>query len=255
MSNAPDPSVVLDHIAVAVPDGAEVGHLLGETLGGRSAKAGPGRGFRFWQWEYANRGRLEILRPDGPPGGFLHRFLERRGAGFHHVTFKVQDLESATDRATEAGYDVVGMDLSDPSWKEAFLHPRQAGGIVVQFAEEHDDPEALDRSNLTGRRDRARLAVDLVGLRMAARKPASARALWEKLLKARCREQGDLLLFHWPESPLRIAVQIEPDAPEGAVAVEVSASHPIEIPETPDPVLGVRFIRVSQEPVAGNRPS
>ena len=119
MSQVSDTSVLLDHIALAVPDDAEVGPLLGTKLGGRAAKAGPGRGFRFWQWEYANGGRLEILRPDGPPDGFLHRFLDRRGPGFHHVTFKVPDLQRATKRASDAGYEVVGVDLSDPTWKEA----------------------------------------------------------------------------------------------------------------------------------------
>ena len=48
-------------------------------------------------------------------------------------------LDEICARAQEEGYNVVGRDDSDPSWKEAFLHPKQALGIVVQFAEGRGD--------------------------------------------------------------------------------------------------------------------
>ncbi len=35
----------------------------------------------------------------------------------------------------DAGFSPVGVDLTNPDWKEAFLHPRQATGIVVQLAQ------------------------------------------------------------------------------------------------------------------------
>jgi hypothetical protein len=47
----------------------------------------------------------------------------------------VPDLASAIDRAREAGFSPVGVDLGNDEWKEAFLHPRQATGIVVQMAQ------------------------------------------------------------------------------------------------------------------------
>jgi catechol 2,3-dioxygenase-like lactoylglutathione lyase family enzyme len=66
---------------------------------------------------------------------FLQRFLARSGPGAHHLTFKVPDLEQALATATEAGYRPIGIDVSDPEWMEAFIHPHQATGIVVQMAE------------------------------------------------------------------------------------------------------------------------
>jgi len=66
---------------------------------------------------------------------FLHRFLAQRGPGIHHVTFTVPSLSEACDRARAHGYLIVGYDDSDPEWKEAFLRPKEALGIVVQFAE------------------------------------------------------------------------------------------------------------------------
>ena len=127
-------AIRLDHLALAVRDVREVLPFLVGELGGREDVAGPGMGFRFWQWEFAGGGRIEILQPEGPTDGFLYRFLDARGPGPHHLTFKVPDLHDAAKRSGELGYDVLGLDTSQPAWMEAFLHPKQAQGIVVQLA-------------------------------------------------------------------------------------------------------------------------
>lgn len=37
------------------------------------------------------------------------------------------------------------MSIDNPWWKEAFLHPKEAGGTVVQIAQSGIEPEHLDR--------------------------------------------------------------------------------------------------------------
>src|SRR5713226_3555188 len=125
-----------DHIAIGVTRIAEVPAFLVGTLGG-VARYGRSIGGAFiWTvWRFEGGGRIEILEPRGDDG-FLHRFLAQRGPGIHHVTFRVPSLRAACERAEARGSSVVGYDDSDPSWMEAFLHPREALGIVVQFAEE-----------------------------------------------------------------------------------------------------------------------
>ena len=51
------------------------------------------------------------------------------------MTFKVPSTRAACDRARALGLNPVGFDDSDPGWIEAFLHPKESLGIVVQFAE------------------------------------------------------------------------------------------------------------------------
>jgi len=87
-----------DHVAFGVPDAAAVTPFLVGELGGRPFESGPGIEFLWWQWQFARGGAIEIIEPDGPPGGFVHRFLEARGPGVHHVTFKVPDLAAAAAR-------------------------------------------------------------------------------------------------------------------------------------------------------------
>jgi catechol 2,3-dioxygenase-like lactoylglutathione lyase family enzyme len=79
--------------------------------------------------------KVEGLEPFSPEtNDFLVRFLAAAGPGPHHLTFKVPDIEEAIDRARSAGHQPLGVDLSGAHWREAFLHPREAAGIVVQLA-------------------------------------------------------------------------------------------------------------------------
>jgi methylmalonyl-CoA/ethylmalonyl-CoA epimerase len=126
-----------DHVSIAVPDIAEALPLV-EMLGGRFRSGGIARGgFRWAQWHLPGAGKLEVVAPvdTDDPSHFLVRFLARRGPGLHHVTFKVRDIHAAIQRAEEAGFEVVDVDTSDPGWKEAFLHPKSASGVLVQIAE------------------------------------------------------------------------------------------------------------------------
>ena len=43
-------------------------------------------------------------------------------------------------RIRALGIEPVQVNLSDPNWKEAFLHPRSAHGIVIQVAQQASSP-------------------------------------------------------------------------------------------------------------------
>src|SRR5262245_45699629 len=126
--------VWFDHIAIGVPCIADTLPFLVGELGGRPAGGGLARAFAFRQWVFG-LGKLEVLEPAGPAGGFMHRFIERRGPGVHHVTFEVPDLDASCAAAEASGFAVVERDASDPDWAEAFLHPKTSMSIVVQMVE------------------------------------------------------------------------------------------------------------------------
>ena len=123
-------------MAVAVERWSDAWPRYRVELGGEWNSGGFNVGFGPAQLRYANGARVEILQPWKPEDNpFLRRFLDRHGPGPHHLTFKVPDLASAIDDARASGFSPVGVDLSNDDWKEAFLHPRQATGIVVQIAQ------------------------------------------------------------------------------------------------------------------------
>jgi Glyoxalase/Bleomycin resistance protein/Dioxygenase superfamily len=97
---------------------------------------GQNRGFAPGQVRFSNGARIEMLMPWEPQlDDFLARFLDRSGPGAHHLTFKVRDIRATVDEARRAGFEPIGVDLSHPEWMEAFLHPKEATGVVVQLAE------------------------------------------------------------------------------------------------------------------------
>jgi len=132
----------LDHVSVAVWDIARAAPFAG-LLGGRFREGGLsfGRDFRWVQWDLPN-GKLEMIQPvDGRDDDhFLVRFLRSRGEGVHHLTLKVTDLAEAVERARAAGFRVVGERRAPPTWREAFVHPRSACGVLVPLAAWRDGP-------------------------------------------------------------------------------------------------------------------
>ncbi len=139
----------LDHLALAVHDVRQVLPLL--ELLGATYRTGGHHGtqhFRWVQFDLPTGPKIELLEPLDPSAAdhFLVRFLETRGEGPHHVTFKVDDIAAAVETAAALGYEIVGRDFSSEHWKEAFIHPKSAHGLLIQLAQWDDDAAPQRRS-------------------------------------------------------------------------------------------------------------
>lgn len=234
-------SIAFDHIALALPRMAGAVPFLVGVLGGAphsGARGGPD--FRFGTWRYDNGGKIEVIEPVGV-NGFVHRFLAARGPGIHHVTFKVPSLDEACDRARARGYDIVGYDDSYPDWKTAFLHPKQALGIVVQFAQTSGGTEA-HRWTPPATVAHPSAPVSVLGLRMRVSDAGRARVQWEEILHGQCAERDERrLVYRWPDSPMVITIDVDGSGAEGPVAIELAATRPVALPAGPVPELGTTF--------------
>ncbi len=173
---------VLDHVAVAAERADDLWPRYAGELGGEWLGGGETAGFYSAQVVYANGMKLEGLEPRRvEENDFLRRFLDRTGPGPHHLTFKVPDLEAAIAATEAAGFPLVGVNLDDPRWMEAFVHPKAACGIVVQLAQsdgewEHEprpDDLPMPRTDRPARLDHVAHAVS---------DPGRARQLFQDLL-------------------------------------------------------------------------
>jgi methylmalonyl-CoA/ethylmalonyl-CoA epimerase len=132
---------VLDHVAVGTGTLADGWELFGGLLGGAWAYGGHSRGFWWGQLQFTTGPKVELLTPTGgSDAAFLERFLADRGPGFHHLNFIVPDIEVTLRKIAAHGIKPVGVRLQNPQWKEAFLHPRDAYGTVIQVAQQAHTP-------------------------------------------------------------------------------------------------------------------
>jgi len=127
----------IDHVSIAVRDQAKAEHFFRDILG-----AVPGAGMDdpktrfFWQlFSLGDLSRLEIISPTGE-GSFLDGFLKDREGGVHHITLQTPDLRKAMSHLEEQGIPFFGYnEYPGGIWKEIFIHPRHAFGVLIQIAE------------------------------------------------------------------------------------------------------------------------
>lgn len=211
-----------DHVAVAVPDLDDALQRWRDQLRGALVSRFRNPAFHAVQLVYpvappaTGRGaKLELIAPAGGGPSFLRSYLDRFGAGIHHVTLKVDDLGQAIATAEAAGFDVVDVDRSNPRWQEAFLRPSQVGGIVVQVAQSPLTDAQWAAITGTPSEPVAVEAPALLGPRLAHPDLDTAASVWTTL-GASMRSvhapstdtcaRVDGFTLHWPNSRLEVEV-------------------------------------------------
>jgi methylmalonyl-CoA/ethylmalonyl-CoA epimerase len=79
---------------------------------------------------------VELLAPDSPDGP-IARFLARRGAGIHHICYRVADLDAALAACRRAGYRLIDETPRSGAGghRIAFVHPKATAGILLELTE------------------------------------------------------------------------------------------------------------------------
>ena len=125
----------VDHVAVAVHDLAPAVGLFVHALGGVLISGGDNEesGTRLIQLSLGHF-KIELmqsLRDDSQ----IARHLKRRGPGFHHLTFMVDDVIETVSGLESLGLTVAGTDLSSINWRETFISPSATFGALLQFVD------------------------------------------------------------------------------------------------------------------------
>jgi len=81
-------------------------------------------------------GHIELVAPLGPETS-VGKFLARRGAGLHHVAYRVDDVDETLSALAGAGVRLIderprtGIRGS----RVAFLHPASTGGVLTEIVQ------------------------------------------------------------------------------------------------------------------------
>lgn len=123
----------VDHVGLVVPRVAEAVPLVCDLLGARFVAGGDNltTGIRIVHFALPGL-KIELLEPLRADS-LVSEHLDRRGPGFHHMTFFVDDVPTTVDLLTEAGYAAVGTSTGHPRWSETYLSPKDTFGALFQF--------------------------------------------------------------------------------------------------------------------------
>ncbi|ATH07527.1 methylmalonyl-CoA epimerase [Halobacteriovorax marinus] len=129
---------VLDHVAIAVKD-LDKSQKIWEDMGlsfstEREVVESQGVTTAFAQMD--ENAHLELLCPYGENGP-IHKFLEKKGEGIHHLCFKVKDVVAKCDELREKGYTLLNEQPINGANNclVNFIHPKSTGGVLVEVSQ------------------------------------------------------------------------------------------------------------------------
>jgi methylmalonyl-CoA/ethylmalonyl-CoA epimerase len=135
----------LDHIAIAVPEldeaiGRFVDDLGLELAGTEDVLSARTKTAFLPVTDSQHQATIELVAPlDGQ--GPLVRHLGRRGPGLHHLCFRTDDIARDVARLRSRGYRFT-TDAPTPGAHGTtviFIHPKSAGGVLIELAEYPDN--------------------------------------------------------------------------------------------------------------------
>lgn len=131
--------MAIDHIGIATTDLESLQQQYQSLFGVDVVHREELRQLRVVFLDFGN-GYFELLEPLDE-GGPVARFLERSGAGVHHVAVRTADITAALQRASDLDITLVDEEPRPGAWGHdvAFLHPRDTGGVLVEFVQHPGD--------------------------------------------------------------------------------------------------------------------
>ncbi len=133
---------VLDHIAIAVTSISETKKVyedLGFTfLPETEVVASQGVTTAFAKVDH--NANIELLEPYGEDGP-IHKYLEKRGPGIHHICFKVKDVNKTCADLKAKGYRLLNEEpvVGAHNCLVNFIHPKSTGGVLIEVSQPQGD--------------------------------------------------------------------------------------------------------------------
>jgi methylmalonyl-CoA/ethylmalonyl-CoA epimerase len=130
--------VVLDHIGIAVKDLDTALAFYRDALGLEiePPEEVPSQHVRA-HVAAVGEARLELLEATAPASP-IAKFIDKRGAGLHHVTLRVPDIRAVVARLRAHGVNMIDDEPRPGAGGSliAFVHPASTGGVLVELKQD-----------------------------------------------------------------------------------------------------------------------
>jgi len=122
-----------DHAGIATDDAAALADLYTDLFDTHVAHEEEFDGMNVVFLSLGN-GYFELLEPLEDEGA-IASYLDSNGPGIHHLAVATDDIEDALANAREMDIALIDEEPREGAWghEVAFLHPKDTGGILVEF--------------------------------------------------------------------------------------------------------------------------
>jgi methylmalonyl-CoA/ethylmalonyl-CoA epimerase len=129
---------ILDHIAIAVksiPQAKKVYEDMGLVFAQEIEEVKDQKVLTAFAHVDTNA-HIELLEPTSSEST-IHKFIESKGEGVHHLCFKVSDVRTKTQELADKGYKFI---YSEPRIGAGgclvnFMHPKSTGGVLIELSQ------------------------------------------------------------------------------------------------------------------------
>lgn len=128
----------IEHLGIAVKDLAKSEEVFAALLNTKSYKreevASEGVMTSFFQLADSKIELLQATNEDSP----IHKFIEKKGEGIHHIAFEVEDIEAELQRLEGEGFKLIHKEPKKGADNKliAFLHPKSTNGVLIELCQE-----------------------------------------------------------------------------------------------------------------------
>jgi methylmalonyl-CoA/ethylmalonyl-CoA epimerase len=127
----------INHVAIVVEDLESALAFWRDALGLPLAKTeeNPGENVDI-AFLPVGESEIELLQPTDPESG-IGKYLAKKGQGMHHLCVEVTGIEAVIARLVAHGVEMINDTprARPEGTRYAFVHPKSAGGVLVELYE------------------------------------------------------------------------------------------------------------------------
>lgn len=128
----------IEHLGIAVEDLKSANELFTKLLGKEHYKVEEVESEKvatsFFQ---LGETQIELLEATSEESA-IHKFIEKRGKGIHHIAFGVKDIYAEMKRLESEGFVLLNETPKEGADNKlvCFLHPKTTGGVLVEICQD-----------------------------------------------------------------------------------------------------------------------
>lgn len=129
---------ILDHIAIAVKSishSKKIYEDMGMTFAPEIEEVKEQKVFTAFA-QIDQNAHIELLEPTCTEST-IHKFIDTKGEGIHHLCFKVPDVKKKTEELTTKGYKFIYPEprIGAGGCLVNFIHPKSTGGVLIEISQ------------------------------------------------------------------------------------------------------------------------